>query len=105
VYNDFFLAVACQECPVAVYTSNVIAVATAVVGGVSVVACLATILVIIAWRKDSESPRFRVIIGLMIANAVYSMANTIPMDLLETGIDDCGEFTMSSADRAFGRAW
>lgn len=105
VYDLFQIDLACQECPNIVHVSNDIVTATSVVGGVSVVACTYVIVLLFAWKKDVESSRFRIIIGLMFANAVYSTANTMPLELLGTGLDNCGVYLLNSETRVFGRAW
>lgn len=49
--------------------------------------------------------RDRIVVGLMLTNAVYSSANAIPMQALLTGITTCGQLMMSFYAIRFGRAW
>lgn len=53
-----------------VYEINRIVMATSVVGSISLVACFVVTLVIVASKRDKDSVRDRVILGLMFANAV-----------------------------------
>jgi hypothetical protein len=62
----------CVPCPDEVAAINRIVFAITVVGYVSVVACLLVILIIVAYGNDRRSMRDRIVIGLMIANAIFS---------------------------------
>jgi len=88
-----------------VHTINAVVFATAVVGGVSVLVCLAVVATIVAHGHDRVSARARIIVGLMMANAVYSTANAIPLNALLTGVVDCGRLAISFDTIRFGRAW
>jgi hypothetical protein len=50
--------------------TNDIVLATQVVGVVSVILCIAVVTVILAHGCDQTSMRDRIVIGLMLANAV-----------------------------------
>eukprot|EP00037_Helgoeca_nana_P028967 m.344043 g.344043 ORF g.344043 m.344043 type:complete len:749 (+) comp27876_c0_seq4:228-2474(+) len=94
----------CVPCSDTVALINTIVYATSAVGAVSTVACLGVIVAVVASRK-SELLRYRIVVGLMIANAVYSSANTVPLNLLKGGADtQCGEFVLSFATIRFVRA-
>ena len=95
----------CHPCPTSVHTINAIVFATAAVGGASAVACLAVTTTIVAHGRDRVSMRDRILIGLMLTNAVYSIANAIPLNALRTGVVDCGRLSMSFDAIRFGRAW
>ena len=41
----------------------------------------------------------------MLANAVYSSSNAIPLNALRASIADCGRLAMSFDAIRFGRAW
>jgi hypothetical protein len=96
---------ACAPCPASVHNINSIVVATAIVGGASAVACLAVAATIVAHERDRVSMRDRIVVGLMMANAVYSTANTIPLNELRTGVVNCGRMALSFEAIRFGRAW
>ena len=49
--------------------------------------------------------RDRVIAGLLAANAVYSSANAIPLNLLHNNHADCGALALPFAAIRFGRGW
>lgn len=84
----------CTPCPDSVRIFNIIIIMTSVVGGVSVLGCLAVIVAIVAYGNDRVSLRHRIVIGLMVANGVYSAANVIPMSLLQSGVTDCGALAL-----------
>jgi serine/threonine protein kinase len=103
--QEFSYGSVCQPCPASVHAINAVAFATAGVGGVSAAACIAVSATIVAHGRDRVSMRDRIIVGLMLANAVYSTANTIPLNALRTGVLDCGRMAMSFDAKTFGRAW
>jgi hypothetical protein len=94
----------CQPCPAVVDEINTIVLAIVVVGAVSVAACLVVVLVILAHGRDRVSMRDRIVLGLMIANAIYSGANVIPVSSLRDGTSDCGRLAVSFGMIRFGRA-
>ena len=49
--------------------------------------------------------RDRIVIGLMLANAAYSTANAVPVNLLRTGERTCGSVAMTFNVIKTGRAW
>ena len=61
----------CQPCPSSVDEINYIVIATAAVGGASTLICLSIVATIVAHGHDRVSMRDRIIVGLMLANAVY----------------------------------
>ena len=88
-----------------VHTTNMIVFATAVVGGVSAAVCLAVATTIVVHGHHCVSMRDRIVVGVMMANAVYSTANAIQLNALRTGVLDCGRLAMSFDTIRFGRAW
>jgi hypothetical protein len=68
-------------------------------------ACIAVATTVLAHGRDRISMRDRIVVGLMLANAVYSTANTIPLNVLRTGVVDCGRLAMSFDAIRAGRAW
>jgi hypothetical protein len=96
---------ACTPCSNSVYENNRIVLATSVVGGMSILPCIVVILVIIAYGKDIMYLRSRIIIGLMMSNIVYSIANAIPVAMLQTSANNCGRTSLSYITIRFGRAW
>jgi len=72
----------CQPCPALVHTINLIVVATTVVGVASAATCIAVATTIVAHGHDRVSMRDRILLGLMMANAVYSTANASPLNVL-----------------------
>eukprot|EP00041_Stephanoeca_diplocostata_P032955 m.1075231 g.1075231 ORF g.1075231 m.1075231 type:complete len:445 (+) comp24239_c0_seq1:280-1614(+) len=58
---------------------NRMAIATCILGGISIFCCTWVCMVILAYRKDMYSVRERIILGLMVANVVFSAANTVPV--------------------------
>jgi len=77
-----------------VHTINLVVLATATVGGVSAAVCIAVAATIVAHGRDRVSMRDRIVVGLMMINAVYSTANAIPLNALRTGVLDCGRLAM-----------
>ena len=53
-------------------------------------ACITVIAVILAQGNNNTSIRDRLIIGMMSANAVYSLANAIPINSLIDTRAQCG---------------
>jgi len=94
----------CQSCSGSVTTINFVVFATAVVGGVSALVCLAVTTTIVAHSRDRVSMRDRIVVGLMMANAVYSTANAIPLNLLRTDTINCGRVALSFDTIRIGRA-
>jgi hypothetical protein len=103
--SGFGITTACRECPGTVRFINRLVLATSVVGGVSVVACLVVVIVLVAHGRDRVSMRDRIVIGLMLSNAAYSSANAIPLNRLRTGVANCGQLALSFEVIRIGRAW
>jgi hypothetical protein len=103
--EEFSVSTACQACPDSAHTINLVVFDTAAVGGASAATCVAVATTIVAHGRDRVSTRDRIVVGLMLANAVYSTANAIPVDALRTGVVDCGRLAMSFDTIRFGRAW
>jgi hypothetical protein len=95
----------CAPCPASLTRLNNMVIATAVVGGLSLALCLTVVVLIVAYSKDQYSLRNRILLNLMVANAVYSSANAIPFSIYSTSIESCGELVMSFGTIRFGRAW
>jgi hypothetical protein len=103
--TGYGVTTACAACPPVVHTINHIVQVTSFIGGVSVLSCLTAITVIVVHGRQRVSMRARIIIGLMIANAIYSSAYVIPMNLLSADFQSCGTFTLSAASIRVARAW
>lgn len=103
--KGYDLASVCSGCPNEIAAVNKLTLATAVVGGVSVVACLGVIGVIVSVGAHRRALRDRVVLTVMVANAIYSSANMIPENLLKDGAVGCGEAALSFATIRFGRSW
>ena len=119
----------CAPCPDVVYEINRIVFATLVVGALSIVGCALVIIQIVAYSRDLHSMRDRIVIGLMLANALvsllffvnlsclrglmrdflhvvqYSAGNAVPLNGLKTGTTDCGELALSFTSIRLGRCW
>jgi hypothetical protein len=102
--QEFGYDAKCAPCPASVHTINVVVVATSAVGGASASACIAVATTIVAHGRDRVSMRDRIVVGLMLTNAVYSTANAIPLNALRTGVIDCGRLAMSFDVIRLGRA-
>jgi hypothetical protein len=100
----FSIDAACQNCPSSVHTINAVVDATAAVGGISAAACITVVTTILAHGRD-RAMRDRIVVGLMLANALYSVANALPLNALRTGVLDCGRLVMSFDAIRLGRAW
>jgi hypothetical protein len=105
ILSQYSFDTVCQPCPASVHTINLVVLATASVGGTSAAACLVVATTIVAHGRDRVSMRDRIVVGLMMANAVFSMANTIPLNALRTGVVDCGRLVMSFDAILIGRSW
>ena len=99
------LDIACEPCPASVHTINFVVFATATVGAASAAVCIAVAMTVLANGRDRVSMRDRIVVGLMVANAVYSTANVIPLNALRISVMDCGRLAMSFDAIRFGRAW
>eukprot|EP00035_Acanthoeca_spectabilis_P014874 m.293067 g.293067 ORF g.293067 m.293067 type:complete len:429 (+) comp16239_c0_seq3:797-2083(+) len=102
--STYAISSTCAPCPESVHVTNHIVIATSIVGGISLVACLAVVLTIIAYEKDRVSIADRIIVGMLLANAVYSLANAVPQNLLHTDVVNCGSFQLSFDQLRFWRA-
>ena len=103
--QGYSFATVCQPCPESVHTITVIVFITAIIGGASAVVCVAVAATIVAHGHLCVSMWHRIVVGLMLSNAVYSTANAIPLNALRTGIIDCGRLAMSFGAICVGRAW
>eukprot|EP00041_Stephanoeca_diplocostata_P012903 m.217753 g.217753 ORF g.217753 m.217753 type:complete len:477 (-) comp19137_c0_seq2:451-1881(-) len=83
-------------------TGNQLAIAVSFFGGLSVVACMLVVLVIFAHNKDRRSLRERIILGLMVSNLVYSVANIVPVWYRFEGENQCPHHSLVSVD---GTVW
>ena len=79
------------------HTINSVVFATAMVGVTSAAVCLAVATTIVAHSRDRVSMRDQIVVGLLLTNAVYSTANAISINALQT--------PMSFDAIRFGRAW
>ena len=104
-YLQFGIDSACAPCPTSVHTINTIVLVTSTIGGASAFVCLAVVATIVGHERDRVSMRDRIVVGLMMANTVYSTANAIPLQGLLTGISTCGQLALSIDMIRFGRAW
>ena len=94
----------CAPCSRDVKTINIIVMVTSAVGSASVVACMMVVVVILAQGANTESIRDRLIIGMMSANAIYSLANAFPINGLVDSDSECGHFAFSFTLIQIGRA-
>ena len=101
------MGVSCAGCPVsASYNAhNIFVVATAALGGASFVLCTWVAIVIIATGRSRVSLRDRIVVGLMIANAMFSVGSALPVNLwgMNTQCDvfPVLSFSLKSVARAF----
>lgn len=93
------------DCDESWVTANRLALATMVIGIISVLACLSVVAVILAHSRDLISLRERLILSMMIANLVYSSANALDLQSVELEPGKCGQISMSYEAQTFGRAW
>jgi len=61
--------------------------------------------VIFGYRKDCRSLRERILFGVFVGNIIYSVVNTIPISLEETGDNDCGNPVHGDAQAAVRGLW
>eukprot|EP00035_Acanthoeca_spectabilis_P012687 m.229977 g.229977 ORF g.229977 m.229977 type:complete len:536 (+) comp15685_c0_seq11:6726-8333(+) len=99
------IASTCSGCPSSVSTINRIVLATTAVGSISVAACVLVILIIVAYSKDVHSMPDRIIIGMMATNAIYSLANAVPLNYLHTDLSNCGKLVLSFETIRWWRSW
>lgn len=69
--TDFRIPETCDSCPQSVHTINKLTIATSVVGALSIPCCLTVVAAILANGLDRTAFRNRVILAMMLANAVY----------------------------------
>ena len=105
VLQQYSIDSACQPCPDSVHTITVIVLITTAVGGASAIACTAVAVTIVAHGYSRVSMWHRIVVGLMLSNAVYSTANAIPLNAVRSGITNCGHLAMSFGSIRAGRAW
>ena len=67
------------KCSDTVTTNNQLVYVTSVFGSLSLLGALAIVAVIYAYRKDEESLRERILIGVFFGNAIYSAVNIVPI--------------------------
>ena len=76
-----------KACPVYPLV-NRIGISTAIVGFVGLVLAMAVILLVYAYRRDRHELRERIILGLTISSAIYSMVCIVP---LQGQLPDCSD--------------
>lgn len=102
--TQYNLDVLCRPCPDSVFLINHIVFATSVVGGISAAVCILVTITILAYGHDVTSMRDRVVIGLLLSNALYSAGSAVPVHELYTDINICGEAALSFEVQVIGRA-
>lgn len=100
--GEYFVDAKCQACHESINSINGIVFSTAVIGGISVLGCVAVLVVIFGYSHDRASLRDRILVGLIASNAVYSSANCIPLNLLGTQVKNCGQLLLSFETIRFG---
>eukprot|EP00035_Acanthoeca_spectabilis_P014836 m.291580 g.291580 ORF g.291580 m.291580 type:complete len:806 (+) comp16230_c0_seq2:132-2549(+) len=85
----------CHQCDDSIRTNNALVMATAVIGGFSTAVCVYVTLSMIAVGLHRDALRHRVVILLIVANLLYSIANTMPIGMLSDVPGECGEFKYS----------
>eukprot|EP00040_Diaphanoeca_grandis_P006241 m.36599 g.36599 ORF g.36599 m.36599 type:complete len:789 (-) comp17403_c0_seq2:198-2564(-) len=99
---------ACEllQCPDWVATSNHTVYATIVFGSISLIGCLCVIAVIYGYSRDRKSLRSRILLGMFIFNALFSIANVTGYRLYsEQGhLQNCIRPAGSLSSRCFGHA-
>ena len=78
------------KCHDAITTNNSLVYFTAFFGVLSLFGSIAVLAVIHGHRKDLRSLRERILVGVFFSNALYSLANTIPVGLESTEPESCG---------------
>ena len=79
------------KCSDKVATSNNMVYATSVFGALSLLGALSVLGVIYGYYKDSKSLRERILVGVFLGNAIYSVANMIPVGLQQDEPNTCGD--------------
>jgi len=74
-------------------------------GALSLVSAFAVLAVIFGYRKDCRSLRERILLGVFIGNIIYSLVNTIPISLEQTGANTCGNPVYGGAQAAVRGFW
>lgn len=90
------------KCSDTVTTNNQLVYVTSVFGSLSLLGALAVVAVIYAYRKDEESLRERILIGVFFGNAIYSAVNIVPIGLQHEDASTCGD-PIYGASEAFVR--
>lgn len=105
IMRNFGVVETCQPCPATISVVNRVVWATAAVGGISAVLCVGVAVTIVAHGRTAVSMRDRVVVGILLTNAIYSSANAVPISALQTGVTTCGRLALPFATIRFGRAW
>lgn len=100
----FNVKTSCRSCRDQVRLLNGLVVATSVVGGTAVLLTLLAVTAILAHRRHVAALRDRILVGLMLANMVYSIANVIPLALVSEEEGSCGQLFLSFSVIRSGRA-
>ena len=79
------------SCSDKVDISNNIVYATSAFGALSLLSALSVLGVIYGHYKDRKSLRERILVGVFLGNALYSVANMIPVGLQKDGATSCGD--------------
>ena len=92
-------------CSELVALSNRLVVATTVFGVLSLIAAFCALAVIYGYQKDRRLLRERILAGLFVSNAAYSLSNIIPIDLEQTDPETCGEYALAASICAVRGLW
>lgn len=103
--GSFEVTVTCQPCPTELITGNTVSLVTAGIGAVSTLLCVEVVASIVANRRDLTSLRDRIIIGLLMSNAIFSSSNAVPVYLVDVSSLSCGQLSLPFPTILFVRAW
>lgn len=102
--SGFGVFESCAGCPHTVNVINTIVMATVGVGAASAIGCMVVVGVVVAAGRHRTAARDRILVALLLTNAAYSLANAIPMSLLRTTADDCGQLSLDFSVIRGGRS-
>eukprot|EP00037_Helgoeca_nana_P006943 m.63461 g.63461 ORF g.63461 m.63461 type:complete len:1151 (+) comp17789_c1_seq1:288-3740(+) len=106
ILQKVFVTQNCAPCSPTVYLINQLTVCTTVAGWMSLVGCTVGLLALLIGRPSQSTGalRERVLIMLLGVNALYSIANIIPIGQLSTDSILCGSPALSESTIQMARA-
>eukprot|EP00040_Diaphanoeca_grandis_P034250 m.211890 g.211890 ORF g.211890 m.211890 type:complete len:473 (+) comp33111_c0_seq2:340-1758(+) len=83
------------------HQANALALTQQIVGISTFFGCVLVVFLILAYRKDVNSFRYRLLLAVFFSNSMYSLSDAIPFDLFHTSGPRCGYAVLTTDQSLF----